>query len=85
MERDDDAVDDNTSRGGDATDPSIDTPPTDAELCDEGTELWHGWTEEDKLAVDEAEQFDDVVGFLDEEQTPAIQAEQRRANRKQLW
>jgi len=85
MERDDEAVDDNTSRGGDATDPSIDTPPTDAELCDEGTELWHGWTEEDKLAVDEAEQFDDVVGFLDEEQTPAIQAEQRRANRKQLW
>lgn len=85
MERDDDVVDDNTSRGGDATDPSIDTPPTDAELCDEGTELWHGWTEEDKLAVDEAEQFDDVVGFLDEEQTPAIQAEQRRANRKQLW
>lgn len=85
MERDDDAVDDNTSRGGDATDPSIDTPPTDTELCDEGTELWHGWTDEDKLAVDEAEQFDDVVGFLDEEQTPAIQAEQRRANRKQLW
>lgn len=85
MERDDDVVDDNTSRGGDATDPSIDTPPTDTELCDEGTELWHGWTEEDKLAVDEAEQFDDVVGFLDEEQTPAIQAEQRRANRKQLW
>lgn len=82
MEGDDDVVDDNTSRGGDATDPSIDTPPTDA---DEGTELWHGWTEEDKLAVDEAEQFDDVVGFLDEEQTPAIQAEQRRANRKQLW
>ncbi|KAG1787184.1 uncharacterized protein HD556DRAFT_1410590 [Suillus plorans] len=85
MERDDDVVDDNGSRGEDATDPSIDTPPTDAELCDEGTELWHGWTEEDKLAVDEAEQFDDVVGFLDEEQTPAIQAEQRRANRKQLW
>ncbi|KAG0698946.1 hypothetical protein DFH29DRAFT_1016474 [Suillus ampliporus] len=85
MERDDDVVDDNASRGGDATDPSIDTPPTDAEPCDEGTELWHGWTEEDKLAVDEAEQFDDVVGFLDEEQTPAIQAEQRRANRQQLW
>lgn len=84
MERDDDAVDDDASRGGDATDPSIDTPPTDAEL-DDGAELWHGWTEEDKLAVDEAEQFDDVVGFLDEEQTPAIQAEQRRANRKQLW
>lgn len=82
MERDDDVVDD---RGGNATDPSIDTPPTDAEPCDEGTELWHGWTEEDKLAVDEAEQFDDVVGFLDEEQTPAIQAEQRRANRQQLW
>ncbi|KAG1741253.1 hypothetical protein EDB19DRAFT_1634624 [Suillus lakei] len=85
LERDDDVVDDSTSRGGDATDPSIDTPPTNAEPCDEGTELWHGWTEEDKLAVDEAEQFDDVVGFLDEEQTPAIQAEQRRANRKQLW
>ncbi|KAG1733244.1 uncharacterized protein EDB91DRAFT_1149677 [Suillus paluster] len=85
MEPDDDVVDDCTSRGGDATDPSIDTPPTDDEPCDEGTELWHGWTEEDKLAVDEAEQFDDVVGFLDEEQTPAIQAEQRRANRQQLW
>jgi len=83
---DDDIVDDGASRGEDATtDHSIETPPTDVDPCDEGTELWHGWTEEDKLAVDEAEQFDDVVGFLDEEQTPAIQEEQRRANRKQLW
>ena len=83
---DDDVVDDSASRGEDATtDRSIETPPTDIDPCDEGTELWHGWTEEDKLAVDEAEQFDDVVGFLDEEQTPEIQAEQRRANRKQHW
>jgi len=78
--------DDNASRGEDATtDHSIETPPTDVDSCDEGTGLWHGWTEDDKLAVDEAEQFDDVVGFLDEEQTPAIQAEQRRASRKQHW
>ncbi|OJA20381.1 hypothetical protein AZE42_06676 [Rhizopogon vesiculosus] len=83
---DDDVVDDSASRGEDATtDRSVETPPTDVDPCDEGTELWHGWTEDDKLAVDEAEQFDDVVGFLDEEQTPEIQAEQRRANRKQQW
>lgn len=36
-------------------------------------EVYRGWdwAEEDKRAIDEAEQFDDVLGFMDEDQTPA--------------
>ena len=37
--------------------------------------MWHGWNLEDKLIVDEAEQLDYVVGFLDEKQTPRMYAE----------
>ena len=39
-------------------------------------EIWHGWDQEDKLAVEEAEQFDDiaVVGYQAEAQ------EQRQKN-----
>ncbi|KAH7888262.1 hypothetical protein F5I97DRAFT_1926687 [Phlebopus sp. FC_14] len=44
-------------------------PSTSSVVGDAGDDLWRTWTEEDKLAVDEAEQFDDVVGFLDEDQT----------------
>jgi len=51
-------------------------------LDDETDDLWHGWNMEDKLAVDEAEQCDDVVGFLDEEQTPKIHAERTERNRR---
>lgn len=34
-------------------------------------DLWRVWSEEDKLAVDEAERFDDVLGIMDEDQVPA--------------
>lgn len=34
------------------------------------------WAEEDKRAVDEAEQFDDVLGFMDEDQTPVVRTAQ---------
>ncbi|KAF9237016.1 hypothetical protein BU15DRAFT_88909 [Melanogaster broomeanus] len=81
-----------TSAGAGGSSASISTPSThvnpledDDDSEGDGDDLWRGWTEEDKLAVDEAEQFDDVVGFLDEDQTPAIQAEQRKTNRRQQW
>ncbi|KIJ59762.1 hypothetical protein HYDPIDRAFT_177705 [Hydnomerulius pinastri MD-312] len=74
-----------TSAGERDSGASISTPSTNANPLEEGDDLWRGWNEEDKLAVDEAEQFDDVVGFMDEDQTPAIQAEQRKANRRQRW
>jgi len=61
----------------------VSTPSTSVvPLDDETDDLWHGWNTEDKLAVDEAEQFDDVVGFLDEEQTPKIHAERTERNRR---
>lgn len=43
-----------------------------------GQTTWRGWdwAEEDKRAVDEAEQFDDVLGFMDEDQTPSAQRRQ---------
>ncbi|KAG8218094.1 hypothetical protein J3R82DRAFT_3609 [Butyriboletus roseoflavus] len=37
----------------------------------DGEHLWRAWSEEDKLAVDEAERFDDVLGIMDEDQLPA--------------
>ena len=44
---------------------SVSTPSTSAIPLDgDVDDLWHGWdTAEDKI-----EQFDDIVGFLDEEQ-----------------
>ncbi|KAJ6601752.1 hypothetical protein DFH09DRAFT_1125806 [Mycena vulgaris] len=88
---DDDALSATTSRNGGDSVASISTPATSAHPLDdermgvelgtgeEGEEVWHGWASEDKLAVEEAEQFDDisVVGFLDEEQA-AMQAEAER-------
>ncbi|KAL4067204.1 hypothetical protein V8B97DRAFT_979362 [Scleroderma yunnanense] len=46
----------------------------------ESQTMWQGWGwgEEDKRAIDEAEQFDDVLGFMDEDQAPAVQMAQRR-------
>jgi hypothetical protein len=38
---------------------------------------------EEKLAIDKAAQFDNIVGFLDEEQTPKIYAE--RTQRSRWW
>ncbi|KAF8125481.1 hypothetical protein EV363DRAFT_1175971 [Boletus edulis] len=37
----------------------------------DGEDLWGVWSEEDRLAVDEAERFDDVLGIMDEDQVPA--------------
>jgi hypothetical protein len=72
-----------TSRGEGDSGASVSTPSTSAiPLDDEVDDLWHGWNSEDKLAIDEVEQFDDVVGFLDEEQTPRIQAERTKRNRR---
>ncbi|KAI9464881.1 hypothetical protein HD554DRAFT_2026168 [Boletus coccyginus] len=34
-------------------------------------DLWRAWSEEDRLAVDEAETFDDVLGIMDEDQVTA--------------
>lgn len=36
----------------------------------DGDDLWRAWSEEDRLAVDEAERFDDVLGIMDEDQVP---------------
>jgi hypothetical protein len=49
---------------------SVSTPSTSALPLDDEAEdvLWDGWNMQDKLVIDEAEQFDDVLGFLDEEQ-----------------
>ncbi|KAF9224657.1 hypothetical protein BS17DRAFT_86268 [Gyrodon lividus] len=77
-----------TSAGAGDSSASISTPSTHVNPLEdggEGDDMWRGWNEEDKLAVDEAEQFDDVLGFMDEDQTPAIQAEQRKTNRRQQW
>jgi len=57
---------------GDGSAASLSTPSTSAApLEDEVEDSW-GWNAEDKQLVDEVEQFDDVVGFLDEEQPQAI-------------
>ena len=83
LDRDDDRLDvpgeggsisRSTSRGEGDSGASVSTPSTGAVPLDDEADydLWHGWSTEDKLAIEEAEQFDDVVGFLDEEQIPNI-------------
>ncbi|KAJ7637387.1 hypothetical protein DFH06DRAFT_655538 [Mycena polygramma] len=87
---DDDALSATTSRNGEGSVPSVSTPATSARALEDEERIdldldggaegeWHGWATEDKLAVEEAERFDDisVVGFLDEEQA-AMQAEAAR-------
>jgi len=58
---------------------SISTPSTNTgPLEDEVDDSW-GWNKEDKPLVDEAEQYDDVVGFMDEEQPrPLLQKERKK-------
>lgn len=46
-------------------------PASQGEAEGNGEDLWRAWSEEDKLAVDEAERFDDVLGIMDEDQVPA--------------
>ncbi|KAI6035853.1 hypothetical protein EDC04DRAFT_2703228 [Pisolithus marmoratus] len=46
------------------------------EFGSEGDGRGWDWAEEDKRAVDEAEQFDDVLGFMDEDQTPVVRTAQ---------
>ncbi|KAJ7712437.1 hypothetical protein B0H16DRAFT_1624929 [Mycena metata] len=87
-DREDDDALSSTSRNEESV-ASISTPATSAHPLedeermemdlDAGEGEWHGWAPEDKLAVEEAEGFDDisVVGFLDEEQA-AMQAEAAR-------
>ena len=43
--------------------------------------MWHRSNIEDKLAIEE-EQFDDVVGFADEEQIPIIESERINKRRR---
>jgi hypothetical protein len=86
---DDDALSATTSRNGEESVASISTPATSAHPLEDEERMeldldavegeWNGWAAEDKLAVEEAERFDDisVVGFLDEEQA-AMQAEAAR-------
>ncbi|KAF8161700.1 hypothetical protein B0H34DRAFT_702189 [Crassisporium funariophilum] len=85
-EREDVSTSRDTSRGGASADSasSIATPASDSthQLLDAdvvGTvdeEIWDGWDPQDKLAVEEAEGFDDIsaVGYLDEgrEHIPAV-------------
>lgn len=79
----DESMSRSTSRGEGDSGASVSTPSTSAvPLDDDGDDSWHGWNAEDKLAIDEAEQFDDVVGFLDEEQTPKIHAERTKRSRR---
>lgn len=67
---------------GDGSAASVSTPSTSAAPLDEETEEWqHGWNAEDKLVIDEAEQFNDVVGFLDEDQ-PTVPAERKKRSRR---
>lgn len=78
-----DAISRSTSRGEGDSGASVSTPSTSAVPLDDGVDdLWHGWNTEDKLAIDEVEQFDDVVGFLDEEQTPKIRGERIERSRR---
>ncbi|GJE97284.1 hypothetical protein PsYK624_135000 [Phanerochaete sordida] len=65
----DDVLSHGTSREGEGASPS--TPSTNLEPIpaeDDGDALWEGWGPEDKQAVEEIEQFDDIaVGFMDED------------------
>lgn len=79
----DDSVSRSTSRGEGDSGASVSTPSTSAVPLDEDpNDSWHGWNAEDKQAIDEAEQFDDVVGFLDEDQTPKIHAGRTERSRR---
>jgi hypothetical protein len=82
-----DSISRSTSRGEGDSGASMSTPSTGAvPLDDDADDLWQGWNAEDKLAIDEAEQFDDVIGFLDEEQTPKIHAERtKKSRRRAMW
>jgi hypothetical protein len=81
---DDGSISRSASRGEGDSGASVSTPSTSAVPLDddEVDDLWHGWNTEHKLAIDGAEQFDDVAGFLDEEQTPRIHAERTQRNRR---
>lgn len=63
--------DDVASRGTSREGASISTPSTNMEPLpdeDDGDATWQGWGPEDKQAVEEIEQFDDIaVGFMDED------------------
>ncbi|KAJ6557067.1 hypothetical protein DFH09DRAFT_1280184 [Mycena vulgaris] len=83
---DDDALSATTSRNGDDSVASISTSATSAHPLEDEERIdnvWHGWGSEDKLAVEEAERFDDisVVGFLDEAQA-AMKAQAEAECRK---
>jgi hypothetical protein len=76
-----------TSRGDIDSGISLSTPSTNAVTLedDEDDGVWQGWGPEDKQAIDDAEQFDDissVVGFLDEEHASMVQAEKRMGRRR---
>ncbi|KAJ7223555.1 hypothetical protein GGX14DRAFT_513857 [Mycena pura] len=92
---DDDALSTATmSRNGEDSVTSLSTPSTsadpledevEAERLDVELEDGGGWAQEDKLAVEEAERFDNisVVGFLDEEQAAAamqVEAARRKGS-----
>jgi hypothetical protein len=79
LDRDAESGSRDTSRGGADSGASISTPATSTHPLDEDDsakvdDAWNGWSSEDKLAVEEAERFDNisVVGFLGEEQTPVV-------------
>lgn len=65
------SLDDGLSRTTSREGALLSTPSTGIEplpLEEEGGAAWEGWGPEDKLAVEEIEQFDDIaVGFMDEE------------------
>ncbi|KAJ3553080.1 hypothetical protein NM688_g3809 [Phlebia brevispora] len=62
-----DAVSRSTSHEGEV----LSTPSTGLEplpVSRDGDDMWQGWEDEDKRAVEEVEQYDDIgVGFMDEE------------------
>ncbi|KAI6096747.1 hypothetical protein F5141DRAFT_1011714 [Pisolithus sp. B1] len=55
---------------------AVDGDLDEGEFGGEGDGRDWDWAEEDKRAADEAEQFDDVLGFMDEDQTPAVRTAQ---------
>ncbi|KAI0693476.1 hypothetical protein BC835DRAFT_1071237 [Cytidiella melzeri] len=65
------AAKDSDSRATSREGASVSTPSTGIEPLpaeNEGDTSWEGWSNEDKQAVDEVEQFDDIgVGYMDEE------------------
>ncbi|EKM58747.1 uncharacterized protein PHACADRAFT_248804 [Phanerochaete carnosa HHB-10118-sp] len=73
--------DDTMSRGTSREGASLSTPSTNIEPLpaeDDEDAVWEGWGPEDKQAVEEIEQFDDIaVGFMDED-TELVQPVRRR-------